>query len=206
MKAKPTKAPKQRSTSDALEQIGEILAIANAPLSVEDIRALVNQRFRAEYDIKETTNRVQYLIKQERLKRWHNPSCVMKYFIPGTPAARAVESPKADLRAELAKVFAAPTVSSPVVEVPATEVQRPVPPPVVSPPLKRTSAPAATLPRPAPSIVRRPQGLLDRCDVIAADIADVLSDACDAQIDHAAIKALLAAQQEMHLAVRKLAA
>lgn len=156
MKTKPTKATKQRSTSDALEQIGEILAIANAPLSVEDIRALVNQRFRAEYDMKETTNRVQYLIKQERLKRWHNPSGVMKYFIPGTPAARAVESRTADPLSGPAKVFAAPIVSSPVVEVPATEVQRPVPPPVVSSPPKHTGAPAAMLPIPPPSIVRRP--------------------------------------------------
>lgn len=206
MKTKATKAPKQRSTSDALEQIGEILAIANAPLSVEDIRALVNLKFRANYDIKETTNRVQYLIKQERLKRWHNPSGVMKYFVPGTPAERAVENRTADPHAPPVKAYAAPVVSSPVVDVPADQVQRPMPPPVAAAPVKKAEAPVATRPSPVPSIVRRPQGLLDRCDVIAADIADVLSDACDAQIDHAAIKALLAAKQKMHLAVRKFAA
>ena len=56
-----------------------------------------------------------------------------------------------------------------------------------------------------PDLVRAPLGLLDRAEAVAVDIMELVEDACDQQLDHALIKALVTANGAMQRAARRLA-
>lgn len=67
-------------------------------------------------------------------------------------------------------------------------------------------APKPAAPAPAVAAAAVPFGLRDRLAVIAQDLEDAVGDACDARIDHQALKALVVASGAAHRALRQLPA